>query len=165
MAIAGTVKLSWQAASFTSPPRYRVYRASATGLFPIVQTASRAGAPITIPTLNTVAKIGGAQKTNFADVAKTRVTVAMKYFADNPNVPNQNYALLAETAKLQFTDTIPASQRMHYLYRVVPVSRWNVEGPQTPVADVTIPATLPPSIPTLLKTQVDDGVAGWSCSP
>lgn len=158
MTIAGQIKLTWQAVPFTSKIRYRIYRATATGLFPAVQTASL-GLPPTV-NLNTIPKIGGSQRLSMKAVAAKRLSIKVSYYENFPSVPNQNYALLTVTDNLQYVDTVSTSQRVHYHYRIVPVTRWGVEGPETPITDVMVPATLPPTLPTLLKTEVDEATTG-----
>ncbi|MBB6049584.1 hypothetical protein [Armatimonas rosea] len=152
-AIAGKVTVKWQPAVFTSPTTYRVYRAVATGLFPTAPIASAGQVPQPKAPLNP--KLGMPQKPGFKDIVQQRLA-PVKYFENYPSVPRQNYVLLGETTKTEFTDTLGVSQRTHYHYRVVPVSRWGVEGPETPVTDVLVPATLPPSTPTLLSAVVDE---------
>ena len=156
--IAGYVTLTWQAVPFSSKVRYRIFRAAATGLFPAAQSAA-VGDPPVIPNLNTVPRLGSPQRASMSAVVQQRHQYTAKYYANFPGVALQNYVLLAVTDKTQFVDSVPVSQRMHYDYRIVPVSRWGVEGAAAPVADVLIPATLPPSLPTLLKTQVDENVS------
>lgn len=156
--IAGRVTLRWQAVPFSSKVRYRIFRAAVTGLFPAAQSAA-IGDPPVIPNLNTVPKLGSPQRALMSAVVQQRHQYTAKYYANFPGVALQNYVLLAVTDKTQFVDTVPVSQRMHYDYRIMPISRWGVEGPAAPVADVLVPATLPPSLPTLLKTQVDENVS------
>ena len=165
---------------------YRVYRASATGIFATFRasggtipnapanspagrrsggggaTGAASSAPVNGAALagRSSSNLGHPQAGTPHEIAQARSAskVTYQYYEDFSSVPDQNYVLLTTTAKMQFMDTIPVSQRVHYHYRIVPVSRWGVEGPPTAIDDVMVPATLPPGVPTLLKAIVDENV-------
>ena len=62
---------------------------------------------------------------------------------------DSDFVLLGTTKTPEFDDPISRSSAHYYVYRVVPVNRWNVPGPLLSV-QARAPATLPPAEPKLL---------------
>ena len=62
---------------------------------------------------------------------------------------DSDFVLLGTTKTHEFDDPISRSSAHYYVYRIVPVNRWNVPGPLLSV-QARAPATLPPAEPKLL---------------
>ncbi len=130
--IGRAVALSWPQVNFTSPVRYRVYRALAYA-YPI-----DASTPVGKRIFN-----------QLVDVSK---------------IPISSYVFLGTTnpGETQFLDILPRSYRLNYVYKVVPVSRWNYAGPASGLAVVSVKATMAPSVPVVsagIATMESNGVA------
>ena len=72
---------------------------------------------------------------------------------------DSDFVLLGSTTKPEYDDALSRSSAHYYVYRVVPVNRWNVPGPLLSVT-ARAPATLPPAAPKLLvgTANTDGGV-------
>ena len=128
--IGGSVMLTWPAVGADRHVRYRVYRVSATGLF----------API-----NTNPQSRLIQKSPYG---RYRGGVPV-FFADYPAAEFFPFTLLAETETPQFTDTLPRSQGVNYLYKIQAVTRWGVESQISTITKLYCPATVSPSVPSV----------------
>lgn len=130
--VGSVVGLNWGAVAGTSTT-YRVYRASVTGYFPTSQTPTppaikgRFKAPIAV------------QGRGFA-YEKTRQTA-----------PEATFALLGTATDAAYKDPVPNTHATYYRYRVTAVNRWGVESDTGATLDVRVPATLPPSVPSVIQ--------------
>ena len=72
---------------------------------------------------------------------------------------DSDFVLLGTTKQPTYVDELSRSSAEYYVYRVVPLNRWNVPGPLLSIA-VRAPATLPPTKPKLIvgTPAVDGGV-------
>jgi hypothetical protein len=62
---------------------------------------------------------------------------------------DSDFVLLGSTTTPEYDDALSRSSAHYYVYRIVPVNRWNVPGPLLSVT-ARAPATLPPAAPKLL---------------
>jgi len=62
---------------------------------------------------------------------------------------DSDFELLGTTKNPQFVDELSRSSAEYYVYRIVPLNRWNVPGPLVSLG-ARVPATLPPTKPKLL---------------
>jgi hypothetical protein len=78
-------------------------------------------------------------------------------------IPDSEFAMVAEYrptgnnalgGNITFHEDVSRSNAHYYVYRVVPVNRWGVEGPATELS-VRVPATMPPSVPNDVRVHAD----------
>lgn len=134
--IGRAVTLSWTGGTFTSPLRYRIYRAYAAGH---------------------VRATGGS----FAGPPGTR---PYQLQLDPNGIPDSDWVLVGTThpGETQFVDVLPRTFRTNYAYRIVPVTRWNVTAAATAPVLVSVKATMPPSVPAItdaVATMTSNGVS------
>ncbi len=72
---------------------------------------------------------------------------------------DSDFVLLGTTQQPRYVDQLSRSDAEYYVYRIVPLNRWNVPGPLLSLA-VRVPATLPPTRPKLMlgTPAADSGV-------
>ena len=166
--VGGTLTFTWDPVSGKAPVKYKIYRANATGYF---ETATPPGTVRELPTPATPRGIedrslAGLQKQflgkpgmAFAVRRKAAemqlAATTMKYIDQVAAPPAPLWNLVGESDKPTFNETTPRSHANYYKYRIVPISRWGVEGVPAEFA-VRVPATLSPSIPSVLAAFPGD---------
>lgn len=160
--LGSSVVLTWTPSQLTGPVRYRVYRATDSGLLPTSSsysvesyTPSQTGASNTPKphTLSVLSAVVGEKATLKSLVSNSVVTLNNKDYSYVGTIPilalgADQYTFLDECAQPTWVDAIPKSRPMHYIYKVTAVNRWGVEGQPTYI-QVRIPATMKPPTPTL----------------
>ncbi len=85
--------------------------------------------------------------------------------ASGPALADSDFALLGTTTSPEYDDQLSRSSAHYYVYRVVPVNRWNVPGPLISVS-ARAPATMNPTPAKLLAgTPAPDGGAQAEFAP
>jgi fibronectin type 3 domain-containing protein len=165
--VGGVVSLSWTSVPGKAPIKYKVYRANATGYFPTAPESSRESPAANIPRALGELSVKGLQKEALAPKtasafavprksAELRASaVTMKYIQKVAAPPTSYWNYLGETSSSSFNESITRSHANYYNYRIVPVSRWGVDGNGVEV-QVRTPATLAPSVPTVLAAFPGD---------
>lgn len=150
--LAGTVKIQWQPVTQTTGMRYAVYRAPASGLAPVSNVSFTQG-------------VGLGGKPTIKPV-KTKAGLTMQYFFDLPVSVPLAWVKLGETKDTKWEDPVSRSHAMRYAYRIVALNRWGVSSDYSSIQRVTVPATLPPSIPSMIAVSaVPSGGVAVVCKP
>jgi hypothetical protein len=85
--------------------------------------------------------------------------------ASGPALADSDFALLGTTTQPEYDDQLSRSSAHYYVYRVVPVNRWNVPGPLLSIS-ARAPATMNPTSAKLLAgTPAPDGGAQVEFTP
>ncbi|HEV2702753.1 MAG TPA: hypothetical protein VGV09_14060 [Steroidobacteraceae bacterium] len=148
----GSLTLSWSAGRDNA--RYEIYRANAMRQNPIAHTASPS-APA--GTNGAGCGIGAAQACR-SRINVTPIALSWQPLGDplvaatgagGQPLQDSDFVLLGSTTDPKYIDQLSRSSAEYYVYRIVPLNRWNVPGPLTSLR-VRVPATLPPTRPKLL---------------
>ncbi len=141
---AGAVSLNWNPVQATTNMTYRVYRANATGYFPAEEPAKNAASPA-----------GTAHGRSKPDIV-IAPGKTLRFSRQNARPPQSSWVLLGQVSDPTFTDPVQRSHAHYYLYHVVAVNRWGVASGPSADLSVRVPATLPPSVPTLLQVSPNE---------
>ncbi|MHB9133685.1 MAG: hypothetical protein ACYDBB_21690 [Armatimonadota bacterium] len=160
--LGSTVTLTWKASTLTAPVRYRVYRAIASGYREQASGSSAssdnaspavASSPY-VKSLASPAAASSGKATAKPLTAKPVLLRARKYqyikYIDPDALDPKDYVLLTETPAPRFTDRLPKSRPMYYVYKITVVNRWGVEGVGAR-AEVRIPGTIKPPLPEVTR--------------
>jgi hypothetical protein len=150
--LGGTAVITWNAS--TGAQRYEIYRATATRIAsPQRPTVSApgcsSGSAAHLPLNGTHS---GAIATPICIRAATLAPITWQV-----TPKDSDFSLLGTTTQTEYDDALARSSAQYFVYRVVPVNRWNVPGVMAEVS-TRIPATMPPTAPKLvLGTAGTDG--------
>ncbi len=150
--MGGRAVITWNAS--TGAQRYEIYRATATR----ISSPQRPGLSTPGCSLGSAAQLppngthSGAIATPVCIRAAVMATVIWQ-----ANLKDSDFALLGTVTQTEYDDALARSSAQYFVYRVVPVNRWNVPGVMAEVS-TRIPATVPPTAPKLvLGTAGTDG--------
>lgn len=150
--VGGTAVITWT--SSTGAQRYEIYRATATRISspqrPSVLTPGCSRGNTAPPPLN--GTHSGAISTSVCIRAAAMAPIVWQAI-----LKDSDFTLLGTTTQTEYDDALARSSAQYFVYRVVPVNRWNVPGVMAEVS-TRIPATMPPTAPKLvLGTAATDG--------
>jgi len=166
--IGGVQGISWDRATAGGQPyTYKVYRAVATGYVPTPTGAERSigiqnlseqqqrgildgtiGMTSLKPGMATTA-LAQEPPRKYPMVVVNKFGAGSQYYDLITAVPRERWLLAGEVKSgTRFGEEIGKAQAHFVKYRVIPVSRWGIEGSSAEIT-VRIPATLPPGMPTL----------------
>lgn len=153
--LGGSLTLSWT--SGREDARYEIYRAYAQRQNPVTHSTTPAAAPVPAAAVGPGCGAGGAQ------ACKSRISVAAlalswRTLSDplgtgtgpgGQPLKDSDFVLLGSTKMPSYVDQLSRSSAQYYVYRIVPLNRWNVPGPLVSLS-ARVPATLSPTRPKLL---------------
>ncbi len=157
----GDLMLSWTAGH--EDVRYEVYRANATrpqSIQRVPPSASAVGCAVSSAKV-AVAPRACTSKISVASTSLNYVTLSDPFGAGSAtagqSLKDSDFVLLGTTKDPKYVDQLARSSAEYYVYRIVPLNRWNVPGPLTSLG-VRVQATMPPTKPKLLVgTPAPDG--------
>ena len=135
--VGGTLVLKWSPSKDAA--RYEIYRANAL---------RSSGPPSRTVPIGVSCTSGGQTPVCLAGHSVATISVGWQTLSEAV-LKDTDYSLLGTTTNAEFDDAITRSSAHYYVYRIVPVNRWNVPGPSIAYA-VRVPATLPPLAPKLV---------------
>jgi hypothetical protein len=147
--MGGTLILKWTASHDAA--KYEVYRANAIhNMAP--SRAGCNGSPLTCKSALAVAWYNSPDPD--AGATGAAASQAQRYGNGTP-LADSNFVFLGTTKTPEYHDELSRSSAHYYVYRIIPVNRWNVPGPLLSIA-ARAPATLPPTAPKLLVGVPDE---------